>query len=620
MMVPDDILDGIDPEINYIEGLFDSIQDRQQSKYVDVSKMNDNISNYKGYLSIMNYNIRSFRTNSDCFFNMFRERSAIPNILCLTETWFTEEYKEEIDGFSSSHVIRPLIKSGGVSLYIENKINFQVIPSFCKTTTNIELNCVEINVSNHSIFILGIYRPHSGTVSEFCGEITEIFEGGFFNGKTCVLLGDFNINLLSEENNVSNFINVMHSFHFLPLITKPTRFGVNNVQPSLLDHVWFNSISFEYICNIVLNDITDHCPILFQVNLNNDELRNDEKIQIKFRLNNDETRNEFRISLSNFNWTSIKSNDVNTYYENYLRTLNTLYCSCFPIKIKYISKKQYLKPWITPNIHNLISLKSKYFHLLKLGMVSKSENNQFKNRVKLIIQKSKNKYYNDYFLRNRNNLKDTWKMLRNLTSTNQSHNSIKNIVVNGNILSSDTEIAETFNEYFCQLPCNLENNLPLSSVDPLSYLNIPPSPTLSQFDPVSPTEINIICKGLKKSKQGFDHITVPLFNSTLDIHSFILCEIINLAFTSGIFPNMLKISRIIPIFKKGDRKEISNYRPISILPFISKVFEKCMHSRIIGHFSFYNLFSPRQYGFMRNKCTEDATLELVENLYINKRK
>ena len=248
-------------------------------------------------------------------------------------------------------------------------------------------------------------------------------------------------------------------------------------------------------------------------------------------------------------------------------------------------------------------------------MVSKSENNQFKNRVKLIIQKSKNKYYNDYFLRNRNNLKETWKMLRNLTSTNQSHNSIKNIVVNGSILSSDTEIAETFNEYFCQLPCNLVNNLPLSTVDPLSCLNIPPCPTLSQFDPVSPTEINIICKGLKKSKQGFDHITVPLFNSTLDVHHNILCEIINLAFTSGIFPDMLKISRIIPIYKKGDMKEISNYRPILILPFISKVFEKCIHSRIIGHFSFHNLFSPRQYGFMRNKCTEDATVELVENLY-----
>ena len=617
MTIPDDILDILDPDIHYLGGLFDSIEASQQSLYVNVEEMNNLISKHRNYLSFLNYNIRSFNANSDSFFSMFSNQNNIPNILCLTETWFKTDFTQEIEGYSSNHVIRTSSRSGGVSLYVRNEINFQSISNFCRADNNIEINCIELSLQNRKICILGLYRPHSGNISQFCEELCEILEDRFFNNKICILLGDFNINLLSDDNDVSSFMNNMQSLHFLPLITKPTRFGTSNEQASLLDHVWFNSIAFEYKCTIIMNDLTDHCPVLFQLNFKYQDTNSYDKIKIKFRLNNDETRRKFKTDLANFNWDSIKSNDLNTYFDNYYKTLNDLYCKCFPIKIKYISKKQYLKPWITPSIHHLISLKSKYFHLLKLGLVTASENNRFKNRIKSVMQKAKKDYFNNYFYRNRTNLKKTWDMLKNLTFNNKNRNSIKNIIKDGILLSTNLDIAEEFNEYFTNIASNLENSLPVSSVDPLDYFSLNIPPTITQFNPVSPLEISNICKTLKNSKQNFDQISVPVFKNNLNLHVNTLCEIINLSFSSGLFPNNLKIARTIPIFKKGNREEISNYRPISILPFLSKIFEKCMHSQILNHFFFNNLISPHQFGFLKNRSTEDATLKLVETMYQN---
>ena len=72
---------------------------------------------------------------------------------------------------------------------------------------------------------------------------------------------------------------------------------------------------------------------------------------------------------------------------------------------------------------------------------------------------------------------------------------------------------------------------------------------------------------------------------------------------------------VVPIFKKGDPCNISNYRPIAILLFMSKIFERCIYSRLIEHAMNNSLFTPNQYGFLKGKSTQDALLHLTENIY-----
>ena len=77
----------------------------------------------------------------------------------------------------------------------------------------------------------------------------------------------------------------------------------------------------------------------------------------------------------------------------------------------------------------------------------------------------------------------------------------------------------------------------------------------------------------------------------------------------------LKLSRIVPVFKQGDKDNPSNYRPISSLPYISKIYERCMTNRLISFFNKFSLFSNSQFGFKKRLSTQDAILDLVENMY-----
>ena len=97
----------------------------------------------------------------------------------------------------------------------------------------------------------------------------------------------------------------------------------------------------------------------------------------------------------------------------------------------------------------------------------------------------------------------------------------------------------------------------------------------------------------------------------------ILASIINNSFYSGKFPNSLKLAKVIPIFKAGDRQNVSNYRPISILPLLSKIFEKIVFTQILNFLEKYNLLSNNQYGFRPKRSTTQAMLDNLQFIYNN---
>ena len=89
---------------------------------------------------------------------------------------------------------------------------------------------------------------------------------------------------------------------------------------------------------------------------------------------------------------------------------------------------------------------------------------------------------------------------------------------------------------------------------------------------------------------------------------------INQVLNNGIIPDKLKIAKVVPIFKSGDCALTNNYRPISLLPVISKVIEKIIYTQLSLYFESNTLFSDRQYGFRQNRSTEQATLELTDRI------
>ena len=109
-----------------------------------------------------------------------------------------------------------------------------------------------------------------------------------------------------------------------------------------------------------------------------------------------------------------------------------------------------------------------------------------------------------------------------------------------------------------------------------------------------------------KKSSGYDCVNASVVKRTIREICKPLAYIINLSFTTGIVPHQLKIAKVIAVFKSGDPNCVNNYRPISILPCFSKIFEKCVYAKIITFFNKFNILSDSQYGFLSKHSTTHA--------------
>ena len=335
---------------------------------------------------------------------------------------------------------------------------------------NIEICTVNLRVNNSSFVIFGIYRPHSGTIENFTVSLNNILNNHKVLNKPAFLLGDFNINILNNDNQTEFFINNLYSYHYLPTMTKPTRFSQNSHNPSLLDQIWINRLT-GYTSGVLMSDFTDHLPVFLRMPLDHQNESVTEKIKISFRCNNDpNSQNAFRTLLQDFNWDSIKCADVNVYTERFVKTVNDFYCKAFPLKTKFVSSKQFVHPWCNSNIRKLISAKSQYFNLYKHGFISTVENNHFKNKIKSLVRKSKIIYYRKLFQLNRSNIAKTWQAIKSLIGSGFSNKQIRLITMNNIEYTDEQDIANIFNNYFSQMAINSDISLPANNLNPKSFI------------------------------------------------------------------------------------------------------------------------------------------------------
>ena len=225
-------------------------------------------------------------------------------------------------------------------------------------------------------------------------------------------------------------------------------------------------------------------------------------------------------------------------------------------------------------------------------------------------------HYKIKFDKYKNDIKGTWGVIRDiLNKTHSKKDYPEQFNLNGVHESNRIIIANNFNEYFT----NIGEELASKITDPVGkshtdYLHSPCESRLN-FTTVNENVVAKIIESLKtKSSCGDDGLSTKLLKEIKNEICSSITLIVNQMITTGIFPDSLKIAKIIPIFKKGDIEIIENYRPISILPAISKIFEKILSLQIHEYFQSKHLYYEHQYGFIKNRSTEQAALELIDRV------
>ena len=512
-------------------------------------------------------------------------------------------------------------------LYIGNHLNYKIRKDLSiYKAKELESIFIEIIFPKISNIIVGcIYKHPFMDPDKFSDTyLTKLINSTTNSKKPIILTGDFNFNLLKYGNHsaTTTFLDLLFRNSFMPLITQPTR--ITSHSKTLIDNIFINSQEFNTTSGNITSTISDHLP---QFTIINNLQKNNipPKHNIYKRNFKEFFKEKFTKELNNTDWTdtlAIKSNDVNKAYNSFLSTINNLLDKYAPEK--KLNKKEYklsLKPWITQGIQTSIKLRDKFYKKyineknLTLKTLLHSKFKTYRNNLVELIKKSKNNYYKYFFESNKLNLKNVWKGINSIIN-NKSKNSPSPtcIIDNNKTITDPKQIANSFNNFFTNVSEKIQSKIRPSNQHFSNYLKNACNSSLF-IKPTTPSEVMDLISNLKIGKSvGPFSIPTSILQLTKNIICFPLTEIINLSFLTGTFPDNLKIAKIIPIFKNDSKLSCNNYRPISLLSNISKIFEKLMYSRVHNFLDSFKCLYELQFGFRSNTSTNHALISITETI------
>ena len=410
----------------------------------------------------------------------------------------------------------------------------------------------------------------------------------------------------------------------LPVITLPTK--INRGNNTLIDNIFTNHLNPDTKSgNLEINLSDGHLPS-FIVMPKQNQNHLPKKHNIYTRKTKDFDKDKFILDYSKIEWTEVidtERKDVNFSTENFLNKFNELLNSHMPLrKITQKEFKQRYKPWISYEIINKIKEKNKTLKKYKNSKKSNRKTELYakfkdlKNEITDMTRTAKKSHCKNYFTRNKNNLRKIWKGIKeiiNIKSKNYDYPTC--LQVGDNNITNPTTISNTFNDYFTSIASEILKKRKYNGSK--SYQDFLANRLLENFifEECDENEIKSIISSFDMNKSaGPNGIPTPILYLLKDQICTPLKEIFNLSFSTGQHPNLFKISKTIPIYKKGSRLLVSNYRPISLLSNLNKILEKIVHHRLYKFLENSQSIYSLQFGFRKKHSTNHALIDITETI------
>lgn len=527
------------------------------------------------------------------------------DVLILAETWLheRESFLFNINKYKAVHSCRPT-RGGGVSIYIKEGIKFTEIE---KSEPNETINWVCIGIGKPNLKISAIYKPPSYDNDEFLTRLESIL-GKY--PKRMLMVGDFNINLLSSTDVTRNYVTLLtlNNFKIANNIDEASATRVTDHNKSIIDHVLIDQYSnINCLVDIKNNCLSDHK--LLSITVDNNIESHKPKVDHEIK----------RIDYKKFKY--LFKNKIDSVNVESFQELIDLIKIC-KFESEYVRKIRIREnnEWMNKEILDLMGYRDRLYDLkiknqgdLQIASEFKKIKNKINNKIKVL----KNRYFQNKWNQAGTNPKKQWNFINQFIKNKSGEQKIISLNIDNVVVEDTVDIVNSLNKHFTQVGKSIVTEIE-------TEINLIPNFAKNKeiycknsmyLNATDELEICEIIQGLKvDSAPGHDQISVlDITNLKADIVP-ILKKLISNILLSGTFPQELKTSRVNPIYKSGKKNCMNNYRPISVVSVLSKIVEKVIKKRMLYFIEKYIPVDEFQYGFVRNSSTLSATVDLVNHI------
>lgn len=542
------------------------------------------------------------------------------DFLCIAETWLSQEdlavYSLNNFALSNSYS-RKSGSKGGVAIFSQKQF----------ITTPIDLNFITddkvfeataIKIAELNIILVTIYRTPDAEFDDFPNRLNALLNKLSSKKNKLVVAGDFNKNFIStiQLSACRDILSVFESFNMKPIFNEPTR--ICKTSETCIDQIFSNVTHNNH--KTVETGFSDHRALYCSISMKyKNKLINSKYCENRIYSKNNKCT--FLETLEKEDWTTVYAQiDTNSKMENFMNIVTGYFSDIFK-KTKTKIRTERKSKWITKGI--LKSRETKiWLNEIRKNDISGFINDYFKkyNRIYKKIILSAKKMENDSFICKASNIsKASWAIVRRETNNHNTETDYFTLSDNGLLHKDPVTVANMFNNYFLDVPIKLSNDINLNYAANSSHSDCMPDVSFDEDElvlyPCDSDELISIIKSRKNSfASGIDEMPDSILKMVSHTYVDVLSHIINFSFQEGTFPNILKISKVRPLHKKGSKTNVNNFRPLSNQSFFSKIFELTYRNRLNGFLHAYNLISPHQHGFTKGRSTCTALNNFIKKI------
>ena len=537
--------------------------------------------------------------------------SENPDIISITETWLNISDKHliaeiSIPGYNMFLNCRENKRGGGVILYIKNSISAIEINK--ANSTAYESVYVKLKINRKHIIVATIYRPPKMTSENdeiLFNEIETITRT-----KTCIICGDFNLphinwKILTSNNEGSRLLKVVKKLYLSQFVREPT------LDNNILDIVLASDSDLINTCEVgeVLGN-SDHKIIRCDINCEVDVKEN------AFLVPNYKKGNipGLKSELQKINWQTAFANDDT---EHMCSTLTNILLETESKWIPQVKKRLNSTEnprWMTKNIKQILTRKKNLYAKYKQtkSYDDYMEYINIKRRCEREIKKSKRNLEINIAKEAKVNPKVFFKYIRSKKTIKEKIGPVKD--TNNTLVSDCKDMAEILNNFFHSVFVKEDT----SSLPTANDIFRGPDNEKLKIDAISEDDITKYLRNLDPSKStGADRISTRLLRECKEELLLPLKLLFNKSLQEGVVPSLWKYANVTPIFKKGNKSDPGNYRPISLTSVVVKILERILRDKITSFLENHKLILDTQHGFRNNRSCLTNLLEFFNYIFAN---